>query len=271
MRGIRRLRRRDRARGGFTLAELIVAIGLMTLLVSILFAILISAQDIVTDTRRAAGIHENARTAMDFMRDEILNSKPPRNDRPLSDPGQMFVIRNNANGGGDDELWITTGAGVDSKGRPVRKNVRYFVGEDPDLGLKVLRRQEYVDLYADYEAPVTPSDDDTANICEYVEHFDVQYLNFTRNSQYKATIPSEFLPALEDQQPRDINFRQASVWAGSGLLSNSTSPPAIRITMVVRDRRGKQSYFIQKICRVPFTTFDPAKEESPPPTAEDLQ
>ncbi|RKY25499.1 MAG: hypothetical protein DRP79_06550 [Planctomycetota bacterium] len=268
-----------RHRGAFTLVELVVVIGLMTLLVSILFAILTSAQETVSETRRSSDINENARVAIEFIKDELLSCKPPRNDRELYDPGHMFVIRNNPNlTSGDDELWFTTGAGVDSKGRRVRKNVRYFVAEDEHLGLKILKRQEFRDLYADFEAPPAPVEEDeggkkkdTVNICEYVEHFDVQYLNFIKDPTVNATVPDKYIPELSDEVPRDINFRDPNVWKDSGLPDNQTAPPAIRITLVVRDKRGRQSCFIQRVFWVPFSTFDPDMEEPPPPTPEELE
>jgi type II secretory pathway pseudopilin PulG len=258
-----------RKQAAFTLVELVVAIGLMSLLVSLLFTILTTAQETVTETRRSSEIHENARVAINRIKDDLLNCKPPRNDRDLLEPGQMFVIRNSPEGINEDELWFTTGSGTDSKGCPIRTTVRYFVEEDEDIGLKVLKRREFRNLHADYFLIPEPEEGEVANICEYVEHFDVQYLNFVENKNYKAAIPENFIPELDNEDPLDINFRKADIWKDSGLPANQTAPSAIRITMIVRDRRGRQTYFIQRVFWIPFSTYDPSKEEPPPPEEEE--
>jgi len=253
-----------RTQAAFTLVEIVVAVGLLSLLISLLFMILSTSQATVDDSSRAADIHANASAALELFRDELLRSKPPRSDVDKYARGQMFVIKNNANGVGDDELWYTTGAGYDVMGRPIRKNVRYYVEMDPNVHLKVLKRQEFVDLTANpAQAPIS-TEENSATICQYVDHFDVQYLSF--NLRDNKGFPDKFLPDIGDDTPKELNFRVfAQIWNGSGLPANQTSPPAVRITLVVRERLTRQNYFFQQVFLVPMNTYDPNTEEAPPP------
>jgi type II secretory pathway pseudopilin PulG len=263
----------NQKQAAFTLVEIVVGLGLLTVLITMLFTVLGTAQQTVGESKRAANIHENARLAFQFLRDEVLKAKPPyiRGDM---NPGQMFIIKNNANGNGDDELWFTTGSGTDDLGNPIRKNVRYYVDADPNFGLKVLKRQEFPYLDANPSAFPAPNDQNSSTICEYVVHFDVQYLSFKETN--KKPYPDKFLPDLDDDTPMTYNFRNPwltspVIWKGSGLPNTKdnvqSSPPAIRITLVVRERLGWQTYFFQRVFLVPMSSYDPNIEEIPAPTA----
>lgn len=253
-----------KTKAAFTLVELLIALGLLSLLVTLLFTALSTSQQTVTEARRAADIHESARVALQFLRDELLRSKPPRSDRGPYDPGQMFIIKNNADSQGDDELWFTTGAGSDTQGRPLRRNVRYFVEMDPNVHLKVLKRMEFDDLMANPSTAPVATEYNSPVVCQYIEHFDVQYLSFKENGN--KGFPDKYLPDLDDDIAAEFNFRRPdAIWENSGLPENQTSPPAVRITLVVREKLGRQTYFFQRVFLVPMNTFDPNIEEAPPP------
>lgn len=311
----------------FTLVEIVVGLGLLSLIVTLLFTVLSTAQQTVSESSRAADIHENARNALQFLRDELLRHKPPRNDWNANEtfsPGQVFIIRNNPKGDGFDQLIFTTGAGNDPQGRPQRANVRYFVADAPDLHVKVLRRQTFVSLIADpsqmpdsnpdpetvpawanstsyaagdlrrdaadntlwkcmsghASAPALPppqisktfSEDRaarpsywleqgvTVTICEVVDQFDVQYLAF-RAKNNKGE-PDKFLPELGDDSVKDYNGRiWNDMWGerdgvSSGMNTNQTSPPAIMITIVVREKLGRQKYMFQEVFLLPMNAYD---------------
>jgi type II secretory pathway pseudopilin PulG len=269
----------------FTLVEIVVGLGLLSLIVALLFTVLSTAQQTVSESSRAADIHENARNALQFLRDELLRHKPPRNDWNANEtfsPGQVFIIRNNPKGDGFDQLIFTTGGGTDAQGRPQRANVRYFVAEDPRLKVKVLKRQSFQKLTADPLLMPDPSTDPNASadpndpkydptldqnneayaatICEVVDQFDVQYLAF-RAKNNKGE-PDKFLPELGDDLVKDYNGRiWNDMWGdrdgvSSGMNTNQTSPPAIRITIVVREKLGRQKYMFQEVFLMPMNAYD---------------
>jgi type II secretory pathway pseudopilin PulG len=265
MRFLRNSSMAAKTQAAFTLVEIVIALGLLSLLIGMLFMVLSASQDTVNDANHAANIHENTRIALQFMRDELLRSKPPRSDRDPDTPGQMFIIENNATGQGDDELWFTTGAGLDVLGRPVRRNVRYYVEMDPNVHLKVLKRQEFDNLLANPSQAPQTTEENSATVCEYVDHFDVQYLSFKEREN--KGFPEKFLPDTGDDIAKEFNFRRPDrIWDNSGLPDNQTSPPAIRVTLVVREKLSRQTYFFQRVFLVPMNTYDPNTAEAPPPT-----
>lgn len=276
-----------RKQAAFTLIEIITAIGLLAIIVSLLFAVLAAAEDSVTNAERAAHIHDSATGVLTRLRDDLLTAKPPflRTD---DTPGQVFIIKNNADGQGNDELWFTNSTGVDDNGQPIRVNVRYFVYPDPYYPtLKALWRQQFTNLLANPNDPsvkaapytmvgniVTLTNTDTiktAIICEYVDRFDVQYLSFVLDSSTKNPLPDDYLPALDDNAPAQLNFRRPagipSYGTAVGLDATETSPPAVRITMVIREQYGVQKYFFQRVFMVPMTGNSPNAVEPPPPAA----
>jgi prepilin-type N-terminal cleavage/methylation domain-containing protein len=271
------------SREGFTLTELIVAIALMSVIVSTLFFSLSTTQQTVSITTRNAELVDSVAQMFELLHYDLSAAIPPRTDHAdVTEPGYIFIIRNHSKAGLEgnfDELWFSTtytrGGGMFAK----TKNVRYFVYYDNNIKRHVLVRQELLDMQADTANPPpieTEEEQDGGNqqppnppvpatgrssyevLCGAVERFEVQYLSVKKNINRPECIPDVFLRGADDHplNAEDFNFRNSAIWRSAETLHpdyTESSPRAINVIIVIRDYNGGDPYYFEHIFWLPNT------------------
>lgn len=204
-----------RSQAGFTLVELLVAIGLMMILISSMVLIFVSTTTTVEINRSRIQIHNAARAALEqFARD--LSSM-----LPMSGGSQRFWMRD----GGELPIasadrhhigaWDTIGftAVTSVKGVPTTAQVVYRLIKDPrgktveklKDGILLAGRQLYIlrkELRnVDGGALLDPTktggvalDQPTAELCHYVVSFNLEYMS--ASGQYSQIEPGPTSPSM---------------------------------------------------------------------------
>ena len=260
---------------GFTLTELIVAMGMVGVIITTLFLALSTTQDTVNRTTRNSDIVDTACRTFDLLEGDLAAAIPPRTDHSeVEEPGYVFIIRNHGIGGDEDdfdELWLSTTNTLSVESILSVKNVRYFVDWDDDVKRYVLKRQLFSatddenPMHADTSSIPLADDDNSTVLCGAVEKFEVQYLSVLRHPQPQMMdcIPDKFMPEFDEETGTagEINFRDSAIWF-SGQTSHSdleSSPRAIRVFLVLRDYSGGDPYYFERVFRVANTLIPGSK------------
>ena len=276
-------RRRASKCGGFTLTELMIAVGMMGVITTTLFLTLTTTQKTVTSTTQNSMMVDSAWQALGLLESDITASIPPippRNDHEnLVEPGYAFLIVNHGKAGESDsydELWFSTTYTRGTEGRVSTKNVRYFVDWDPNTFRHVLKRQELYDMYADPDNTdgLMPevTDANSYTLCGAVEKFEIQYLTVMRNPETARWMPDCFKPTPEEDEVqignKILNFRDPEIWNSQITLhpNDESSPRAIRVILVLRDYGGGPAFYFDRVfwtvhTRYPDEKWEPEEEE----------
>ncbi len=266
-------RRRASKCSGFTLIELVIAVGMMGVISTTLFLTLSTTQTTVTSTTQNSLMVDNAWQTFELLESDIAASIPPSNDHyDLVEPGYVFLIINHGKAGESDnfdELWFSTTYTRGSKDRVSVKNVRYFVDWDLNTHRHILKRQELHEMYADPDNAdgLMPAVTDTNSytLCGAVEKFEVQYLGVKRNPETSKWMPDRFRPTPEEDEVqldnKILNFRDLEIWNSRVTLhpDDESSPRAIRVILVLRDYGGGPAYYFERVFWTVHTRFPDEK------------
>ena len=291
-------------KAGFTLTELVVVIGMMSVIISTLFLSLSISQQTVSETTRNAEVVGDAVLILSLLKDDLGSCVPPTTDYTkevkegddtphIDDPGYAFIIRNHsAQEDPFDRLLFSTRLSPGSGGLAIDKNVCYFVYFDDTLKRNVLVRQVLYDMEADFDEipPIKEEDipegeegeggegeeeEEPKKVALYevlstsVERFEVQYLDAMKYEDFNFCIPDKFVPEFgqDPVEAVEYNFRDSDIWGDSLHPTRESIPRAIRVILVLSTNRGRHKYYFSRVFRIPKTS-PPNSGWSPPEEVE---
>lgn len=167
-----RLRRADTAcgrEGGFTLIEMLVTIALLVIILYLLAATFRAASIAFHSTRLTVGAHQNARSAMDLLHDDLVGARLVRLGN-----GVQLLFEGADGGANSDTLTFTTTAFQSARSDPAAAQptmaqivqVQYYVD-----GTRLMKR-------VDWDGDLSTDAYDAAEVAGFdVTRFDVRYLD----------------------------------------------------------------------------------------------
>lgn len=198
---------------GFTLIELMVAVGLMVLLLGIVFNIFTSASEVMTRTEATMEMFQNARVIFDIMSQDLTNAREIKkfnNMTTLSDSQDILTL-------------ITTTSWIKTENNTQTQTIG---SAEVTYSLKKTKEFASKKLY-------------------YLQRQ-------IKNEEEKPTVIGEYLVAPDaTDDTRNIPFYVEackyadSKWTPETSINNSEDiPPAVRVTMTLADEflRNRQTF-----------------------------
>ena len=198
---------------GFTLIELMVAVGLMVLLLGIVFNIFTSASEVMTRTEATMEMFQNARVIFDIMSQDLTNAREIKkfnNMTTLSDSQDILTL-------------ITTTSWIKTENNTQTQTIG---SAEVTYSLKKTKEFASKKLY-------------------YLQRQ-------IKNEEENPTVIGEYLVAPDaNDNKRNIPFYveackyAGSKWTPETSINNSEDiPPAVRVTMTLADEflRNRQTF-----------------------------
>lgn len=207
------------ARGGFTLLELIVAMGMVVILAASLYVSMRVALKTTAGAEAAIEPSRNVEAAMEIIRQDIQNALPPK---PVSNNPQMLQQFEGTDGrddrghdGDDLVLYTTADAPDDVDGNCDAKRVEMAIGIPAGSTDHALIR--YVTRSLTSENPPAPAQE---IVLRGIEGFNVQYydgsewLDAWDSTQEGDTLPTAVQVTLEMDRPNAPPGSPTVNWVG---------------------------------------------------------
>lgn len=210
-------------RSGFTIIELLIAVGLMVVLTGIAVFVFTQAVDIFIRTDAAAKIYQNARAGLRILERELKQAQPiltaddQKNDvifRIVSGFTTPALTPGGAVGGplpGFFDMIEVKTSTLNAAGVSLTTQVRYCVKPIPGTCFGVLKR------VVDEDATTAGVNWKEQTICEFLDYFVVEY---------KVRDDSA---ATDDLKAGRWYHPQANVAPGTGLIPNNYIAPTAKI------------------------------------------
>ncbi|MFH1228026.1 MAG: prepilin-type N-terminal cleavage/methylation domain-containing protein [Planctomycetota bacterium] len=197
------------ARSGFTLIEIMVALGLMAMLMVIIASIFSSSSKMTTDGYDMMYIYSTARAAVDYMTKDINGCLPIEGDQ------QKFEMGEDAQGTDDSAArdWIQLRATVQTKDGIKGALVKYYLVEESDPNIlgeagatsgatKTIKSKSTLYVLKRKTVTLNDSVEEITDMCHYVLSFNIEYFDGA-DKKYKQLKESKFQYPIGDGQPAD--------------------------------------------------------------------
>jgi prepilin-type N-terminal cleavage/methylation domain-containing protein len=211
---------------GFTLIELMVAVGLMVLLLGIVFNIFTSASEVMTRTEATMEMFQNARVIFDIMSQDLTNAREVKLENIATLSKNNNITDNKAHDITDNKAILTlttTTSWIENNAQTIGSaTVTYSLKKAKDFASEKL-------YYLQRKIEKTT----------------------TSNAVISNDIIGEYLvaPGTTATDYLDIPFyieafTYNSTWSKSDTIADNTIPPAVRITMTLADEflRNRQTF-----------------------------
>ncbi|HNZ85475.1 MAG: prepilin-type N-terminal cleavage/methylation domain-containing protein [Planctomycetes bacterium] len=229
---------------GFTLVELMVAIGLMVLLMGVVVTIFSSSSEVMALAEAKMGIYQNARAAFDLMARDITNMT----GTPLA-PNEVLNI-NNPNAGGLLLTFHTVTSWIDGNTqRTGAAMVQYTL-----IPSRTFNSQPLFSL----QRTIIPADNPSNPITDVFAEFLVPpyVINMDPLPDTDNPAPTMNIPFLTEFFTHNNN--ETANWSINNGAANPpgdtklpTLPPAVRITMTLTDEFMRARRTLSRVIWIP--------------------
>lgn len=195
-----------RCRSGFTLLELMIAVGLMTFIMTLVAAIFSQTSATYTTGTDRLSIYSSARAALDIFVNDINGALPIESEQ------QSFILGEDKSGenivGAQD--WVSFRAVALVKQQPVLAQIRYYLVEDTDPSLldasgksgrsKTTKTQRQLYVLRREAKDADGQLLDSVALCHYILSFNIEVYDRTSRS-FKQLSEANYDYPIGDKSP----------------------------------------------------------------------